>query len=213
VFRYFSSRNGLCNALASSHGARFQTSHSHASSGPPAWTSGGSAGPPRSAQLSGSRRRDAVRGSASTWCPGRLGIRSRGRRARIAVGHRSARTRRRPSSSSRDSAPARIPQSCWPGPSNGLLVSTIPQRGNVVLRIFVTGGPPVRDGGGRLLTPSGLAAFSLYLARRSDKISPLGQKLEAALKCRSYKKGRHAPPVHVIKLTGDHAVCLVPSRR
>jgi hypothetical protein len=26
-------------------------------------------------------------------------------------------------------------------------------------------------------------------------------KLEAALKCRSCKKGRHAPPVHMIKLT------------
>src|SRR3954469_7921714 len=26
-------------------------------------------------------------------------------------------------------------------------------------------------------------------------------KLEAALKCRSYKKGRSAPPVHMIKLT------------
>jgi hypothetical protein len=26
-------------------------------------------------------------------------------------------------------------------------------------------------------------------------------KLEAALKCRSFKKGRYAPPVHMIKLT------------
>ena len=34
-------------------------------------------------------------------------------------------------------------------------------------------------------------------------------KLEAALKCRSCRKGRYAPPVHMIKLTetaGDHAV-------
>jgi hypothetical protein len=35
-------------------------------------------------------------------------------------------------------------------------------------------------------------------------------KLEAALKCRSCRKGRYAPPVHMIKLTeaGDRTVCL-----
>ena len=33
-------------------------------------------------------------------------------------------------------------------------------------------------------------------------------KLEAALKCRSCRKGRYAPPVHMIKLTdtGDHTL-------
>jgi Fe-S-cluster-containing hydrogenase component 2 len=31
-------------------------------------------------------------------------------------------------------------------------------------------------------------------------------KLEAALKCRSCKKGRHAPPVHMIKLTQEREV-------
>jgi len=31
-------------------------------------------------------------------------------------------------------------------------------------------------------------------------------KLEAALKCRSYKKGRYAPPVHMIKLTATQEI-------
>src|SRR6266581_542008 len=31
-------------------------------------------------------------------------------------------------------------------------------------------------------------------------------KLEAALKCRSCKKGRHAPPVHMIKLTAEREI-------
>src|SRR5213080_1911748 len=31
-------------------------------------------------------------------------------------------------------------------------------------------------------------------------------KLEAALKCRSCKKGRYAPPVHMIKLTGTREI-------
>ena len=31
--------------------------------------------------------------------------------------------------------------------------------------------------------------------------TPPIRKLEAALKCRSYKKGHYAPPVHMIKLT------------
>ena len=31
-------------------------------------------------------------------------------------------------------------------------------------------------------------------------------KLEAALKCRSCKKGRYAPPVHVIKLTAERKI-------
>ena len=31
-------------------------------------------------------------------------------------------------------------------------------------------------------------------------------KLEAALKCRSCKKGRHAPPVHMIKLTATQEI-------
>jgi hypothetical protein len=31
-------------------------------------------------------------------------------------------------------------------------------------------------------------------------------KLEAALKCRSCKKGRYAPPVHMIKLTGTQEI-------
>jgi hypothetical protein len=31
-------------------------------------------------------------------------------------------------------------------------------------------------------------------------------KLEAALKCRSCKKGRYAPPVHMIKLTREREI-------
>lgn len=31
-------------------------------------------------------------------------------------------------------------------------------------------------------------------------------KLEAALKCRSCRKGRHAPPVHMIKLTATREI-------
>ena len=37
-------------------------------------------------------------------------------------------------------------------------------------------------------------------AIRRPKNTPLW-KLEASLKCRSCRKGRHAPPVHMIKLT------------
>jgi hypothetical protein len=42
-----------------------------------------------------------------------------------------------------------------------------------------------------------IAGFHLAVASRDTPI----WKLEAALKCRSCKKGRHAPPVHMIKLT------------
>jgi hypothetical protein len=35
--------------------------------------------------------------------------------------------------------------------------------------------------------------------------TPIWQ-LEAALKCRSCKKGRHAPPVHMIKLTATREI-------
>jgi hypothetical protein len=41
-------------------------------------------------------------------------------------------------------------------------------------------------------------------------------KLEAALKCRSCKNGRHAPPVHMVKLTMEremNVVCLGASGR
>jgi hypothetical protein len=39
-------------------------------------------------------------------------------------------------------------------------------------------------------------------AIRRPRETPLW-KLEASLKCRSCRKGRHAPPVHMIKLDGD----------
>jgi hypothetical protein len=35
-------------------------------------------------------------------------------------------------------------------------------------------------------------------------------KLEAALKCRSCKKGRYAPPVHMIKLTQEREIAPYP---
>jgi hypothetical protein len=35
-------------------------------------------------------------------------------------------------------------------------------------------------------------------------------KLEAALKCRSCKKGRYAPPVHMIKLTQEWEITPCP---
>jgi hypothetical protein len=35
-------------------------------------------------------------------------------------------------------------------------------------------------------------------------------KLEAALKCRSCKKGRYAPPVHMIKLTMEREITPYP---
>jgi hypothetical protein len=37
-------------------------------------------------------------------------------------------------------------------------------------------------------------------------ISRVGWKLEAALKCRSGKKGRYAPPVHMVKLTQEREI-------
>jgi hypothetical protein len=42
-------------------------------------------------------------------------------------------------------------------------------------------------------------------AIRRPRDTPLW-KLEASLKCRSCRKGRHAPPVHMIKLTGKREI-------
>jgi len=42
-------------------------------------------------------------------------------------------------------------------------------------------------------------------AIRRPKNTPLW-KLEASLKCRSCRKGRHAPPVHMIKLTATQEI-------
>jgi hypothetical protein len=39
-----------------------------------------------------------------------------------------------------------------------------------------------------------------HRCRKRRRDTPIW-KLEAALKCRSCRKGRHAPPVHMIKLT------------
>jgi hypothetical protein len=48
------------------------------------------------------------------------------------------------------------------------------------------------------------ASIPLDAIRRS-RTTPIW-KLEAALKCRSCKKGRHAPPVHMIKLTQEREI-------
>jgi len=48
------------------------------------------------------------------------------------------------------------------------------------------------------------ASFPLDAIRR-PRDTPIW-KLEAALKCRSCKKGRHAPPVHMIKLTATREI-------
>jgi hypothetical protein len=42
-------------------------------------------------------------------------------------------------------------------------------------------------------------------ATRRVRSTPIW-KLEAALKCRSCKKGRYAPPVHMIKLTQEREI-------
>jgi len=42
----------------------------------------------------------------------------------------------------------------------------------------------------------------LSLRSHNDTPTPIW-KVEAALKCRSCKKGRYAPPVHMIKLTRE----------
>jgi hypothetical protein len=47
------------------------------------------------------------------------------------------------------------------------------------------------------------ASIPLDVRRRRD--TPIW-KLEAALKCRSCKKGRYAPPVHMIKLTREREI-------
>jgi hypothetical protein len=44
------------------------------------------------------------------------------------------------------------------------------------------------------------AAFLVCCVAARPRYTPIW-KLEAALKCRSCKKGRYAPPVHMIKLT------------
>jgi hypothetical protein len=46
-------------------------------------------------------------------------------------------------------------------------------------------------------------------ASRRPRDTPIW-KLEAALKCRSCKKGRHAPPVHMIKLTETREITPYP---
>ena len=48
------------------------------------------------------------------------------------------------------------------------------------------------------------ASLSLYAIRRR-RDTPLW-KLEASLKCRSCRKGRYAPPVHIIKLTAAQGI-------
>ena len=48
------------------------------------------------------------------------------------------------------------------------------------------------------------ASIPLDAARRPRE-TPIW-KLEAALKCRSCKKGRYAPPVHMIKLTIEREI-------
>jgi hypothetical protein len=42
-------------------------------------------------------------------------------------------------------------------------------------------------------------------AMRHPRDTPIW-KLEAALKCRSCKKGRYAPPVHMVKLTQEREI-------
>jgi hypothetical protein len=44
-----------------------------------------------------------------------------------------------------------------------------------------------------------------FNAIRRPRNTPIW-KLEAALKCRSCKKGRYAPPVHMIKLTAEREI-------
>jgi hypothetical protein len=44
-------------------------------------------------------------------------------------------------------------------------------------------------------------------AIRRPRDTPLW-KLEASLKCRSYRKGRDAPPVHMIKLAEQRKITL-----
>jgi hypothetical protein len=53
-----------------------------------------------------------------------------------------------------------------------------------------------------------LASIPLDAVRR-PRGTPIW-KLGAALKCRSCKKGRHAPPVHMIKLTQEREITLYP---
>jgi hypothetical protein len=48
-------------------------------------------------------------------------------------------------------------------------------------------------------------ASLLLDAIRRPRDTPIW-KLEAGLKCRSCKKGRHAPPVHMIKLTQEREI-------
>jgi len=51
------------------------------------------------------------------------------------------------------------------------------------------------------------ASLPLDAIRRPRDTTPSGSwKLEASLKCRSCRKGRHAPPVRMIKLTAARAI-------
>jgi hypothetical protein len=53
------------------------------------------------------------------------------------------------------------------------------------------------------------ASLPLDAIRRAAGHTPIW-KLEAALKCRSCKKGRYAPPVHMIKLTATREITPQP---
>jgi hypothetical protein len=43
------------------------------------------------------------------------------------------------------------------------------------------------------------------MENKSSRAAPIW-KLEAALKCRSHRKGRYAPPVHMIKLSATQEI-------
>jgi hypothetical protein len=57
-----------------------------------------------------------------------------------------------------------------------------------------------RRAGPRWIWAQRFVKATLEATRRPRDTPPIW-KLEAALKCRSYKKGHYAPPVHMIKLT------------
>ena len=120
----------------------------HPWSGSPALPLNGLVRPPRSARSLGIRRPDAVPESASTWCPG----------LPLKVVHIPANANNGPSSSSANHTTSFFFVSGFgssahsakllPGTKQRLSgVSHMRQCGEVVVRMFVTGGPPVRGGG------------------------------------------------------------------
>jgi invasion protein IalB len=97
-----------------------------------------------------------------------------------------------------------------PGEAKNALHVTLPPRVNTErgVRIIIDQSKPIERPYGWLEVKCHRCSTSASIpldAVRRPRDTPIW-KLEAALKCRSCKKGRYAPPVHMIKLTKEREI-------